>query len=115
MLFEQTIKCFKQYDSSKGCKRHPEQVSRVHYQGSQGVDTPSDLRGDRVHTNTTSVKEHHTSTDAPNQQMSEVTLNILESTQQASEKPIQPVTGPTQYTILGLPVVHLSLSLENPP
>ena len=65
MLFEQTIKCFKQYDSSKGCKRHPEQVSRVHYQGSQGVDTPSDLRGDRVHTNTTSVREHHASTDAP--------------------------------------------------
>ena len=55
-----------------------------------------------------------------NQQVSEVTpLNVLEGTQKASEKPIQaacPVTvaESTQYTILGLPIVHLSLALENP-
>ena len=56
-----------------------------------------------------------------NQQVSGFTaLNVLEGTQKASEKPIQetcPVTlaEPTQYTILGLPIVHLSVALENPP
>ena len=56
-----------------------------------------------------------------NQQVSEViTLNVLKGTQKASEKPIKAtclvtVAEPTQYTILGLPIVYLSLALENPP
>ena len=55
----------------------------------------------------------HTPLAEPNQQVSDVTPLIpLESNQQLPEKPL---AEPTQLSILGLPVVHLSLPLGNPP
>ena len=52
----------------------------------------------------------------PNQQVSEVTPP--HSTQLAPEVPTQvicPVAEPTQHSIMGLPIVHLSLALKDPP
>ena len=87
-------------------KRHSEQVSRVHSEGSQGAHTPSiNLTRASAHTSTiigatqsTGVRGH--------------TTNLPESAQQPPEKPL---AGPNQHFILGLPVVHLSLSLANAP
>ena len=65
MLFEKANKCIKKYErsrgSSKGHKRHPEQLSRAQYQGSQGdKSTTSDLTGARVHSQPKGIREHTT-------------------------------------------------------
>ena len=49
----------------------------------------------------------------PNQQVLEASpLTSLVSSQ---PPPVKPLAEPTHHSILGLPVVHLSLSLVNPP
>ena len=70
MLFEKANKCIYKYESpkgsSKGCKRLPEQVSRAHYQGSQGDKlSTSDLAGARVHNQPKDIREHTTSFRPP--------------------------------------------------
>ena len=90
------------------------------------ISLSCDSKSARVHIKTTVSENTPHLQVLANQQVSEViTLNVLKDTQKASEKPIQAtclvtVAEPTQYTILGLPIVHLptvhlSLALENPP
>ena len=105
---------------SKDHKRDKEQVSRAHFQGSQGGRTHNiDPACASVHTKQ-KVSEYTPQSpvlDLPlNQQVSETTPpDSPLCIQQVSEIPIKVVCPIAEPSIMDQPIVHLCLVLEDPP
>ena len=103
MLFKQNNECFKQYECSKQGSTIREAKVLKHQ-----IMTPKVPKCTQIQTVSENTPQLQTVYLPTNQQVSEVTsLNIV-------EKPGQTVAEPTHYSILGLPIVHLALALNNP-